>query len=85
MELLGWLPFGSGSNGPAESEAVEQSCPGIARALEKIFDKGQQPEVLDLGQFSAAPALYLADRGARVQVEQFEPPSDELPAEPKDD
>jgi hypothetical protein len=73
--LLNWLPFGAGSQLPAEPETVEHACPGIARALVKIFEHGKQPEVLDLGQSSSSPALYLADRGARVQVEQFEPPA----------
>jgi len=52
----------------------EQSCPGMARALKRILQPGSQPEVLDLGQFSRSAALYLASRGARVAIEDFEPP-----------
>lgn len=83
MGLFGWVrsararPGGPG----ARPEPVEQSCPGIARVLQTIFKNGKQPEVLDLGQLSGPPALYLADRGARVAVERFEPPpAPEAPA-----
>lgn len=68
-----------------EHQPVAQACPGIARVLERIFGSGKQPEVLDLGQHSGSPALYLADRGARVCVERFELPPTEVaavPAEP---
>ena len=75
--MFGWLRSQkSSTDESAASGPVEQKCPGIARALEGIFSNGKQPEVLDLGQFSGNPALYLADRGARVSVERFEPPAE---------
>jgi SAM-dependent methyltransferase len=46
----------------------------MARALKRILEHGEQPEVLDLGQFSRSAAIYLASRGARVCIEDFEPP-----------
>jgi SAM-dependent methyltransferase len=46
----------------------------MARALKRILSKKEQPEVLDLGQFSRSAAVYLAQRGARVYVEDFVPP-----------
>jgi hypothetical protein len=54
--------------------ADEQSCPGMARALKRILKDRERPEVLDLGQFSRSAAIYLAGRGARVCIEDFEPP-----------
>jgi SAM-dependent methyltransferase len=47
----------------------------MARALQRILSAREQPEVLDLGQFSRSAAVYLASRGARVSVEDFVPPS----------
>jgi len=70
--MLRWLQSGSGEAAPAE--AAEQACPGMARALRGILSKKEKPEVLDLGQFSRSAALYLAQRGARVYVDDFEPP-----------
>ncbi|MHC4452624.1 MAG: class I SAM-dependent methyltransferase [Planctomycetota bacterium] len=46
----------------------------MARALQRILSAREQPEVLDLGQFSRSAAVYLANRGARVSVESFVPP-----------
>ena len=68
----------AGSGSAAEQvQQQEQACPGMARALKRILMKeAGQPEVLDLGQFSRAAAIYLASRGARVYVEDFEPPPD---------
>jgi SAM-dependent methyltransferase len=74
--VLGWLKSAKESRVGGEDRApVEQSCPGIARVLGALFASGKQPEVLDLGQLSGTPALYLADRGARLSVERFEPPA----------
>ena len=75
--MLRWLQ--SSGNGQtartAQEEPVdEQSCPGMARALERILSKEEQPEVLDLGQHSRSAAVYLANRGARVCVDAFVPP-----------
>lgn len=75
--MLRWFQSGQEretSNEGERSAPREQSCPGMARALKRILSKGEQPEVLDLGQFSRSAAVYLAERGARVHVEDFEPP-----------
>jgi len=45
----------------------------MTRVLERLFERPGQPEVLDLT--SGSPAVCLADRGARVSVENFTPPS----------
>jgi len=73
----------------AEPPPDEQACPGIALALSRVLAGGRRPEVLDLGQPCRASALYVADRGARVYVDDFavpEPPEpgadDELPPRP---
>ncbi len=76
--MLRWLQSGETGAAPRDGTACappdEQACPGLARALRRILSKAGQPEVLDLGQFSRSAALYVARRGARVHVEQFEPP-----------
>jgi SAM-dependent methyltransferase len=50
----------------------------MARVLERLLGREKQPEVLDLG--SGPAAVYLADRGARVSVEGFDPPDAPDPA-----
>jgi SAM-dependent methyltransferase len=70
--MLRWLQ--SGPRATAADTADEQACPGLAHALKRILTKAK-PEVLDLGQFSRSAAVYLAQRGARVHVENFEPPA----------
>jgi hypothetical protein len=55
------------------SEQAPHSCPSLVRALDRIF-KHEKPEILDLGPFCGATAVYLADRGARVSVTEFQPP-----------
>ena len=62
-------------SGAQEEAACEQSSPGMARALERILHQRPTPEILDLGQACGATAVYLAGRGARVSVEEFQPPS----------
>lgn len=57
-----------------EETAAEQSSPGMARALERISIHRSSPEILDLGQPCGSTAVYLASRGARVSVEEFEAP-----------
>ena len=42
--------------------------------LQRILKQGERPEVLDLGQFSRSAAIYVASRGARVCIEDFEAP-----------
>ena len=61
------------------SDADEQKCPGMATVLKRVLSKKEQPEVLDLGQFSRSAAVYVAGRGAKVHVEDFVPP----PPKPK--
>lgn len=70
------------AEGPAPSAASEAllKSPGLARILEKIR-RLERPEILDLGPFCGASAVFLADRGARVSVEEFAPPP-EPPSEP---
>ena len=45
----------------------------MARVLKRVF-RVDKPEILDLGPLCGPTAVYLADRGARVSVEEFEPP-----------
>lgn len=45
----------------------------MARVLKRIF-RNEKPEILDLGPLCGPTAVYLADRGARVNVEEFAPP-----------
>jgi SAM-dependent methyltransferase len=47
----------------------------MARALDRILVRRANPEILDLGQACGSTAVYLASRGARVVVEEFEPPA----------
>jgi hypothetical protein len=68
---------------PPDDRPVEQPCPGLGRAVERLFAGPEQPEVLDLGQPGSVPGLHLADRGARVCVECFEAP--EPPGEGESD
>jgi len=51
-----------------------QSCPTLVRALESIF-RSDRPEILDLGPLCGQTVVSLADRGARVAVEEFCPPA----------
>jgi len=52
----------------------------MARALESIFRK-ENPRVLELGPFCGDTVVQLAERGARVWVDVFEPP--EQPTDPE--
>lgn len=63
----------SGGYGQAAAAAAPQACPSLGRVLDKIL-KLDKPEILDLGPFCGATAVYLADRGARVSVSGFDPP-----------
>ena len=62
-----------GTPGRADAAPGVQSCPSIARVLEKIL-KRDNPEILDLGAFCGDTAVYLAGRGTKVSVESFQPP-----------
>ena len=58
-----------------------QACPTLARVLSKVL-KEPHPEILDIGPFCGATAVFLAGCGARVSVGELELP---LPAAPADD
>jgi hypothetical protein len=50
--------------------------------LERI-ERLDKPQILDLGPFCGDTAVYLADKGARVSVEEFEPPRAASPDDPE--
>jgi len=57
---------------------TSHACPTLARALKAVF-REEKPELLDLGPMCGESVVYLADRGARVSVEEPEVPQ---PTEP---
>jgi SAM-dependent methyltransferase len=63
-----------------EGPAGHQTCPTLARALEAVFQK-DRPEILHLGSLCGQTVVYLAERGARVAVEGFDPPEPHAEAE----
>jgi SAM-dependent methyltransferase len=63
----------------APAEEQEQVCPGLGTALAKVLAGPRRPEILDLGQPCRATAVYLADRGARVFVDDFAVPEAKKP------
>jgi hypothetical protein len=65
---------------PAEEEAERQACPGLKRALERALRAEAKPHVLDLGPLCGPTAMWLADRGARVCVEDLDLPAEPAPA-----
>jgi len=76
--MLRWIQSQESNGGRRDvgtPDADEQKCPGMATALKRVLSKTEQPEVLDLGQFSRSAAVYVAGRGAKVHVEDFVPPS----------
>lgn len=67
----------TGLFGRPEQESSQdegQKCPGLAKILEKVL-REDKTEILDLGPFCGTTAVYLADRGARVSVEELEMPA----------
>lgn len=62
---------------PDPTPGAGQKCPGLAKVLEKVL-RVDKPDILDLGPFCGATAVFLADRGARVSVEEFEPPAERV-------
>lgn len=58
---------------PGGGDAGEQSCPSLAKALERTF-RLEHPSILDLGPMSGPTVTALAGRGARVTVDDFQPP-----------
>ena len=67
-----WIRAGA-PDGAADGTGQDQvlSCPGLSRALDNVLARETQPRILDLGQPCGSTAVYLADRGARVAVEDF--------------
>jgi SAM-dependent methyltransferase len=63
-----------GTSGFSPPPADARSCPGLARVLDRAL-RGERPSILDLGPTCGDSAVYLADRGARVSVEEFDPPA----------
>ena len=57
-----------------DAESVRK-CPGLAKILERIR-RIERAEILDLGPFCGPSAVFLADQGARVSVEEFVPPAE---------
>lgn len=51
-----------------------QPFPTLGYALEALFRQKAKPEILDLGPLCGDTLVYLADRGARVAVVDFDPP-----------
>ena len=76
-----------GFSGVIPQASAPQSHPGIARVLERVFRKNK-PEILDLGPICGHTVVYMADRGARVSVDEFEPPPpipDKQPGQAEDE
>jgi hypothetical protein len=67
--------------GAVDSAPGAQTCSSLRRVLERIL-KLEKPEILDLGPLCGASAVYLASRGARVSVEEFQPPPPTPPRDP---
>jgi hypothetical protein len=65
---------------PPQGDADVRSCPSLAKALKHISTL-HKPQILDLGPLCGSTAVFLANRGARVCVEDFRAP----PALPKPD
>jgi len=64
----------SGEDRAPEGADVEgQACPSLGKALERTF-RLDHPSILDLGPMSGPTVTRLAGRGARVTVDDFEPP-----------
>jgi len=59
--------------GAVDSASGAQACSSLRRALDQVL-KLDKPEILDLGPLCGASAVYLANRGARVSVEEFRSP-----------
>lgn len=72
------------ASGPRKRDSetpAPQASPTLTKVLDKVF-RTERPEVLDLGPFSGDTVVRLAARGARVQVDPFEPPPPTPPKEP---
>ncbi len=79
---------GAGSPATSSSTRGEKTlslrghpCGALARVLARAF-REVKPEILDLGPLWGDSVTYLAGRGARVYVENFEPPRSIPPRRP---
>ena len=57
----------------AANPASGQPCGALGRAIARVFREGR-PEVLVVGPLCGESVVYLGGRGARVHVDEFEPP-----------
>ena len=69
---------------PESGHADVRSCPSLAKALKRISNLAK-PQILDLGPLCGATAVFLANHGARVCVEDFQPPPPHPKKSPDDD
>jgi len=69
---------------PESGRAGVRSCPSLARALKRISNLAK-PQIFILGPLCGSTAVFLANRGARVCVEDFQPPSPLPKTSPGDD
>lgn len=69
------------SPGPERTSQAGTPCGSLARILARVFREGK-PEVLDLGPMCGETVVYLAGRGARVHVVDFDPPPPTPPRRP---
>ena len=58
---------------PVPGSRDVRPCPTLAKAL-KMIGALDKPRILDIGPLCGATAVFLANRGARVCVEDFTPP-----------
>jgi hypothetical protein len=65
----------------AKPAVAGRPCGGLARVLARAFREGK-PEILVLGPLCGESVVYLATRGARVHVEDFQPPPPLPPRRP---
>jgi hypothetical protein len=72
-----------GRSHAASGVADVRSCPSLAKALKRISTRAK-PQILDLGPLCGSTAVFLANRGARVCVDDFRAPPP-LPKKSKDD
>ena len=68
---------------PTSNVADVRSCPSLAKALKRISTLAK-PQILDLGPLCGSTAVFLANLGARVCVEDFQSPPP-LPKKSKHD
>ena len=66
------------------TEADVRSCPSLTKALKKLGSL-DRPTILDLGPLCGSTAVFLANRGARVSVEDFEAPRPLPKKDPRSD